>query len=59
MTISQGTILGLADQGDKTPPIDGTTEDLHVDAMEESDRKRRGTNELIDKINGNSCNIRI
>ncbi|KAK2165104.1 hypothetical protein NP493_1383g00012 [Ridgeia piscesae] len=50
-TISQGKILGEPDQGDTTPPIDGTTEDLNVDVMEDTDRKKRGTSELIDQIN--------
>ena len=51
--MSHGQILGEPEQGDTTPPIDGTTEDLDVDVMEDTDRKKRGTSELIDKINGN------
>ena len=39
-------------QEDTTPVIGGTTEDLDVDAIEDSDRKKRGTSELVDKING-------
>ncbi|KAK2165039.1 hypothetical protein NP493_1368g00012 [Ridgeia piscesae] len=50
-TVSQGKILGEPDQSDTTPPIDGTTEYLNVDVMEDTDRKKRGTSELIDKIN--------
>ena len=51
--MSQGKLLGEPDQGDTTPPIDGTTEDLDVDVMDDTDRTKRGTSDLIDKINGN------
>ena len=49
-------LLGNPEQGDTTPPIDGTTEDLNVDVIEESDRKKRGISEYKDKINGNLQN---
>lgn len=55
-TVSQGMLLGLSERGDRTPPIDGTTVDLDVDIMEETDRKKRGTSELVNKINGNLHN---
>ena len=54
--VSQGTVLGLLMRDNTTPALNGMIEDLDVGAIEESDRKKRGTSELVDKLNGKTRN---
>ncbi|KAI0212799.1 hypothetical protein LSAT2_002241 [Lamellibrachia satsuma] len=55
-TISQGTVLGMTKQDDTTPAVNGPTDDVDVSAMDDSDRKKRGVSDLIDKVNGKMWN---
>ena len=46
----------MTKQDDTTPAINGPTDDVDVSAMDDSDRKKRGVSDLIDKVNGKMWN---
>ena len=56
-TLSQGTVLGVSRDDDTTPAIDGTSGSLDAEAIEDSDREKRGVDGLIDKVNGMLGNL--
>ena len=47
--------MGDSEESDTTPEVSWPTEDLNVDAIEESDRKKRGLSDLLDTVNGGLC----
>ncbi|KAI0239587.1 hypothetical protein LSAT2_009687 [Lamellibrachia satsuma] len=48
---SQGNFMGSSKESDTTPAVSRPTEDLNIDAIEESDRKKRGLSDFLDTVN--------
>ncbi|KAI0234744.1 hypothetical protein LSAT2_014923 [Lamellibrachia satsuma] len=48
---NQGHFMKGLEESDTTPEVSGQNEDLNIDAIEESDRKKRGLSDLLDTVN--------
>ena len=50
--MNQGSIVDYVSNQNTTPAVDGSTEDLNISAIEETDRKKRDLGDMMAPVNG-------